>query len=44
MRMGIAKTHLGKTIKLCANDSADFGRQIGKYVDSKEKELGVSLP
>lgn len=35
MNFGIARTHLGKTISITAKDSRDFGRQIGKYVDSK---------
>jgi hypothetical protein len=40
MNMGIAKSHLGTTKSVSASNSQDFGRQIGRYVDSKEKELG----
>lgn len=40
MQLGIAKTHLGKTITVEGRDSQEFGRKIAKYVDSKEKELG----
>jgi hypothetical protein len=40
MRFPVIREHLGRTITLTAATDKDFARKIGKYVDSREKDLG----